>query len=129
MDIGRLHLDCRSDDEVGELDDRGIVARLVASRAVVLATRLDIGILVIGVYLRHGRVHLGARSYDRLDVKPVQDIAKRIDGIVAHRVRERDGDRVIVGDNRHYSILLRNVGGDRLDHFGIDRVGIYVAVL
>ena len=59
----------------------------------------------------------------------MENVPEGVDRVVSHRVGERDGDGVIVGHHRHHAVLLRDVGGNLLDHFGVDRVGIYVAVL
>ena len=127
VDIGRLHLDRRRDDHVGELDDRAVIAggRVVGP---VLITRRNGRVGAVGVNLVHRRLDLGNRRKDRVDVLPRQHVAKRIDGIVAHRVDERDRHGRLVRDHGDDPVLLRDVGGNRPHRLFGDRLGVQMAI-
>ena len=131
MDIGTLHLDRIGDEHRAKPDDRRVVAIavgiLVDTAEFVVGTRLD-RICAAGIQPLHRGVKLVERRENGLHVTPVEHVTQRIHGIVAHRIGERYGQRIIIAQHRHHAILARQLGRKYLRNFRIDRARIDMAV-
>ena len=128
MYVGRLHLDGVDDDEHRELYHRGVVARRVLAGEIGVARR-DVDFVGAPVEGVHRLLDFRTRGDDGLDVAPVQNVPQRIDGVVAHRVGERDRYRIAVRQNRHDAVLPGDFGRHLLRYFRIDGIRVDVAVL
>ena len=151
VNVRSPHLERLDDDRIDQLDQRrvGFHHRAVGRRGGldfdVLARQVLDGLLEarigrhaaapLRVILAQRRLDVGFGGDAQLDLR-VQQMRQAVNGVQVRRVRQRDGDTVVVLEDRHDAVLPGDVPRDRgddvvgdlhlaeVDHFGAEMGGL-----